>query len=75
MPPKKKKAPVVKQMNTSIQGYKQPLNYNVEKAIKPKKIRPNEIFDAVPKGSHRMPDGKIMKNKDMPKKKKKKKKY
>ena len=49
MPPKKKKAPVVKQMNTSIQGYKQPLNYNVEKAIKPKKIRPNEIFDGLEK--------------------------
>tara|TARA_R110000796_G_scaffold26333_1_gene73256 strand:+ start:831 stop:1007 length:177 start_codon:yes stop_codon:yes gene_type:complete len=49
MPPKKKKAPVVKQMNTRIQGYKQPLNYNVEKAIKPKKIRPNEIFDGLEK--------------------------
>ena len=59
MPPKKKKAPVVKQMNTRIQGYKQPLNYNVEKAIKPKKIRPNEIFDGLEKK----------------KKKKKKKKY
>ena len=74
MPPKKKKTSAVKPMNTKIQGYKQPLNYNVEKALKPNKINPKEIFDMkdVPKGSHRMPDGSIMKNKDMKKKKKKK---
>tara|TARA_B110000285_G_scaffold200993_1_gene235277 strand:+ start:198 stop:443 length:246 start_codon:yes stop_codon:yes gene_type:complete len=74
MPPKKKKTSVIKPMNTKIQGYKQPLNFNVEKALKPNKINPKEIFDMkdVPKGSHRMPDGSIMKNKDMKKKKKKK---
>ena len=74
MPPKKKNAPVIKPMNTKIQGYKQPLNFNVEKALKPNKINPKEIFDMkdVPKGSHRMPDGSIMKDKDMTKKKKKK---
>ena len=79
MPPKKKKTSAVKPMNTKIQGYKQPLNFNVEKALKPNKINPKEIFDMtkgkvkpkdVPKGSHRMPDGSIMKNKDMKKKKK-----
>ena len=71
MPPKKKNAPVIKPMNTKIQGYKQPLNFNVEKALKPNKINPKEIFDTkdVPKGSHRMPDGSIMKDKDMKKKK------
>ena len=75
MPPKKKKTSSVKPMNTKIQGYKQPLNFNVEKALKPNKINPKEIFDMkdVPKGSHRMPDGSIMKNKDMKKKPKKKK--
>jgi len=62
---------IIQQMNVKKQGYKQPLNYNVEKALEPIKIKPKEIFDVVPKGSHRMPDGKIMKNKDMPKKKKK----
>jgi hypothetical protein len=76
MPPKKKNAPAIKPMNTKIQGYKQPLNFNVEKALKPNKINPKEIFDMkdVPKGSHRMPApkvGSIMKNKDMKKKKKK----
>ena len=82
MPPKKKKTSAVKPMNTKIQGYKQPLNFNVEKALKPNKINPKEIFDmtkgkvkpkGVPKGSHRMPApkvGSIMKNKDMKKKKK-----
>ena len=74
MPPKKKKTSAVKPMNTKIQGYKQPLNFNVEKALKPNKINPKEIFDMkdVPKGSHRMPApkvGSIMKNKDMKKKK------
>ena len=44
MPPKKKNAPAIKPMNTKIQGYKQPLNYNVEKALKPNKINPKEIF-------------------------------
>ena len=45
-----------------------------------KKIKPKEVFGAnykpkpkskkkVPKGSHRMPDGSIMKDKDMKKKK------
>ena len=40
-----------------------------------KKIKPKEVFASVPKkkkvpkGSHRMPDGSIMKDKDMKKKK------
>lgn len=30
-------------------SYKQGLNYNIEKAIKPDKIEPNEIFDGFKK--------------------------
>ena len=44
---------------------------------KDKKIKHSEVFGKgtkkrVPKGSHRMPDGTIMKDSDMPKKNKKK---
>lgn len=53
---------------------------------KSKRLKPKDVFDykkeepsdrkKVPKGSHRMPDGSIMKDKDMkPKKKKKKSNY
>ena len=76
MPPKK-----IKQMNKSIPTYKQPLQHDVEKAQQKEKINPKKIFESsnnnnkkkkkvkVPKGSHRMPDGRIMKNSDMKKKK------
>ena len=58
---------------------------------KDKKVKPSDVFEgyippkakkkkkskmsSVPKGSHRMPDGTIMKDSDMPKKKKKTAKY
>ena len=55
--------------------------FNIKDSVeKNKKIKPKEVFGKdynkkkVPKGSHRMPDGTIMKDKDMPNKKGKKKK-
>lgn len=36
-----------------------------------KEVKVKKVVKKVPKGSHRMPDGKIMKDSDMPKKKKK----
>jgi len=79
MPKKTKK---IKQVDSKKADYKQNLNYNIQKEIKPDKIEPEKIFDGynnkrsnpkdkkVPKGSHRMPDGSIMKDKDMKKKNK-----
>jgi len=74
MPKKTKK---IKHVDSKKADYKQNLNYNIQKEIKPDKIEPDKIFDGykkdkkVPKGSHRMPDGSIMKDKDMKKKKSK----
>lgn len=56
----------------------------VKEKNKDKKVKPKQVFDynnknnqkqekKVPKGSHRMPDGSIMKDSDMKKKKKNKK--
>ena len=50
--------------------------YNVsEDVVENKKVKEKDVFDKpkkkkVPKGSHRMPDGSIMKDSDMPKKNK-----
>tara|TARA_R110002124_G_scaffold179269_2_gene346930 strand:- start:313 stop:558 length:246 start_codon:yes stop_codon:yes gene_type:complete len=76
----------VKQLQAK-NSYKQPMQFDVAKAIEPPKIKSADIFDmmgakkktatpkkkkkAVPKGSHRMPDGSIMKDSAMKKKKKK----
>lgn len=40
MPPKK-----IKPINVNTPNYKQNLNYDVEKGIKPDKIDPKKIFD------------------------------
>ncbi len=76
----------VKQLQAK-NSYKQPMQFDVAKAIEPPKIKSADIFDMmgakkktatpkkkkkpVPKGSHRMPDGSIMKDSAMKKKKKK----
>jgi hypothetical protein len=44
--PKKTKTKNIKQMNLKP-DYKQGLNYNIEKEIKPDKIKPSEIFDGL----------------------------
>lgn len=75
---KRKKKPV-KNMKPCPNGECQ---HEVPKRVEEsKKIKPKEVFGAnykqqrkvgkgkVPKGSHRMPDGSIMKDKDMKKKK------
>lgn len=43
--PKKTKTKVVKPMNTNIPGYKQPSQHSVERAQRPDKITPKEIFE------------------------------
>tara|TARA_R110000803_G_scaffold29191_7_gene66827 strand:+ start:944 stop:1186 length:243 start_codon:yes stop_codon:yes gene_type:complete len=79
--PKKSKTSVIKPtMCTSCDA---PLQYDIPKGIADdKKVDQREVFGKskskskkVPKGSHRMKDGTIMKDKDMPKGKKKVKKY
>tara|TARA_R110002096_G_scaffold28391_6_gene86095 strand:+ start:123 stop:380 length:258 start_codon:yes stop_codon:yes gene_type:complete len=82
MPKKKKtKTKVQKPMSSGTPNYKQKSQYDVEKEIKPDKIVEKDIFDGVSnkkgkvaKGSHRMPDGSIMKDSAMKKSKSKKKK-
>lgn len=44
--PKKKKTKQIKPMKNKP-DYKQGLNYNIEKDIKPDKIKPSEIFDGI----------------------------
>ncbi len=44
--PKKSKTKNIKPMNLKP-DYKQGLNYNIEKEIKPDKIKPSEIFDGL----------------------------
>lgn len=42
---KKTKTKVQKEMNTTIPNYKQKIQWNVEKASRPDKIRPKDIFE------------------------------
>lgn len=43
--PKKTKTKVQKEMNSSVPNYKQKVQWNVEKASRPDKIRPKDIFE------------------------------
>tara|TARA_R110000824_G_scaffold12074_1_gene53087 strand:- start:256 stop:573 length:318 start_codon:yes stop_codon:yes gene_type:complete len=78
-PKQKTVKPVCRQVDTSCakrtSAYSKPPDLNVEKDInKNKEVKESDVFDlpnkAVPKGSHKMPDGSVMKDKDMKTKKK-----
>jgi len=61
---------VSKSMKKADNGICSDCNYNIkEETVDKKKVKEKDVFEKgkkkVPKGSHRMPDGSIMKDKDM----------
>lgn len=66
--PKKKVAPPVKKETPPASGPKKVKGAKAKNEALRQKLIASNKKKAVPKGSHKMPDGSIMKNKDMPKK-------
>ncbi len=50
--PKKKKTKYIKPVDSKKADYKQELNYNIKKDIKPDKIEPAKIFDGYNKNNN-----------------------